>query len=85
MSVGRVVGARSEARRSQRGPGDVRPFGAATEASYFAQIAPTVVFGPGVLSDAEGAVAHGPREYMDVAEVREATNAVERTLRTLVR
>ncbi|WP_231184612.1 M20 family metallopeptidase [Haladaptatus sp. DYF46] len=65
--------------------GDVRPFGAATEASYFAAVAPTVVFGPGVLSDDNGAVAHGPREYVDVDEVRAAADAVERTLRTLVR
>jgi acetylornithine deacetylase len=65
--------------------GDVRPFGAATEASYFAAVAPTVVFGPGVLSDDDGAVAHGPREYVDVDEVRAAADAVGRTLRTLVR
>ncbi|MFH5797666.1 M20 family metallopeptidase [Haladaptatus sp. CMAA 1911] len=65
--------------------GDVRPFGAATEASYFAAVAPTVVFGPGVLSDDDGAVAHGPREYVDVGEVRAAADAVERTLRTFVR
>jgi acetylornithine deacetylase len=65
--------------------GDVRPFGAATEASYFAKVAPTVVFGPGVLSDDDGAVAHGPREYVDVGEVRAAADAVGQALRTLVR
>lgn len=64
--------------------GEVRPFGAATEASYFARVAPTVVFGPGVLSDDEGAVAHGPREYVDVADVRAAADAVRGTLLTLV-
>ncbi|MGA9401034.1 M20 family metallopeptidase [Haladaptatus sp.] len=64
--------------------GEVRPFGAATEASYFAQAAPTVVFGPGVLSDDEGAVAHAPGEYVDVDEVTAAASAVTRTLRTLV-
>ncbi len=65
--------------------GEVRPFGAATEASYFAQMAPTVVFGPGVLSDDEGAVAHGPREYVDIHQVNAAADAVAETLRTLVR
>lgn len=55
--------------------GAVRPFGAATEASYFAP-APTVVFGPGHLADEEGAVAHAEREYVDVASVRAAATAV---------
>ncbi|SDC76026.1 M20 family metallopeptidase [Natrinema hispanicum] len=64
--------------------GDVRPFTAATEASYFAADAPTVVFGPGVLADDEGAVAHAPREYVRVAAVREAARALEETLATLL-
>jgi acetylornithine deacetylase/succinyl-diaminopimelate desuccinylase-like protein len=46
------------------GAGEVRPFGAATEASFFAAAAPTVVFGPGVLADDHGAVAHADREYV---------------------
>ncbi len=57
--------------------GAVRPFGAATEASYFAGKAPTVVFGPGVLSDEFGAVAHSGREYVDRREVERAADAVE--------
>ena len=64
--------------------GEVRPFTAATEASYFAADAPTVVFGPGVLADDEGAVAHAPREYVRVDAVREAARALEETVRTLV-
>ncbi|SEW22519.1 M20 family metallopeptidase [Natrinema salifodinae] len=64
--------------------GDVRPFTAATEASYFAADAPTVVFGPGVLADDEGAVAHAPREYVRVEAVREAARALEATLAGLV-
>jgi acetylornithine deacetylase/succinyl-diaminopimelate desuccinylase-like protein len=56
--------------------GDVRPFGAATEASYFAKSAPTVVFGPGVLADDEGAVAHADREYVDRKDVETAACAV---------
>ncbi|WP_339104641.1 M20 family metallopeptidase [Haloterrigena salinisoli] len=64
--------------------GAVRPFTAATEASYFAADAPTVVFGPGVLADDEGAVAHAPREYVRVDAVRDAARALEETLRTLV-
>jgi acetylornithine deacetylase len=63
--------------------GAVRPFGAATEASYFAP-APTVVFGPGVLADDEGAVAHAEREYVRVSEVRQAAEAVESALATLL-
>ncbi|WP_135533560.1 M20/M25/M40 family metallo-hydrolase [Halostella pelagica] len=63
--------------------GEVRPFTAATEASYFAADAPTVVFGPGYLADEEGAVAHSDREYVPVDEVREAAEAVEATLDAL--
>ncbi|WP_227355476.1 M20/M25/M40 family metallo-hydrolase [Haladaptatus salinisoli] len=66
------------------GGGEVRPFGAATEASYFARVAPTVVFGPGVLADDEGAVAHGPREYVRTDEVETAADAVTETLRKLL-
>ncbi|WP_144901495.1 M20 family metallopeptidase [Halobellus captivus] len=57
------------------GSGVVRPFSAATEASYFSP-APVVVFGPGVLADDEGAVAHADREYVDVADVRRAAAAL---------
>ncbi|QLH81818.1 M20 family metallopeptidase [Halosimplex pelagicum] len=56
--------------------GGVRPFGAATEASYFAEHAPTVVFGPGDLADDEGAVAHSEREYVRRDEVGAAARAV---------
>jgi acetylornithine deacetylase len=55
--------------------GVVRPFGAATEASYFAP-SPTVVFGPGNLADDEGAVAHAEREYVETASVRAAAAAL---------
>jgi acetylornithine deacetylase len=65
------------------GSGAVRPFTAATEASYFAP-APVVVFGPGVLADAEGAVAHADREYVDVADVRRAAAALTDTAQRLV-
>ena len=63
--------------------GDVRAFGAATEASHFAPAAPTVVFGPGVLADDEGAVAHAEREYVRLPEVRAAADAVTAALSTL--
>ncbi len=59
------------------GSGRVRPFTAATEAAYFARRAPTVVFGPGVLADDDGAVAHADREYVRVEDVRRAADAVE--------
>ncbi|MFB6217635.1 MAG: M20 family metallopeptidase [Halobacteriaceae archaeon] len=63
--------------------GEVRPFGAATEASYFAADAPTVVFGPGVLADDDGAVAHSEREYVELPDVEAAADAVETALREL--
>jgi acetylornithine deacetylase len=63
--------------------GAVRPFTAATEASYFAP-APTVVFGPGVLADETGPVAHADREYVDVDEVRRAATALSETAAALV-
>ncbi|WP_423751309.1 M20 family metallopeptidase [Salinirarus marinus] len=73
-----------EARRASEGSGgDVRPFTAATEASYFAP-APTVVFGPGVLADDDGAVAHADREYVRLGEVEAAADALTATLETLV-
>lgn len=64
--------------------GDVRPFAAATEASYFAEEAPTVVFGPGVLADADGPVAHSAREYVDRRAVSRAAAAVRETVTTYV-
>jgi len=64
--------------------GAVRPFEAATEASYFADHGPTVVFGPGVLSDDVGAVAHSKREYVRLSEVRAAARAVRETVERLL-
>jgi acetylornithine deacetylase len=65
------------------GSGAVRPFTAATEASYFAP-APVVVFGPGVLADEEGAVAHADREYVRVGDVRRAAAALTDAVSELV-
>lgn len=67
------------------GAGEVRPFSAATEASYFASEASTVVFGPGVLADGEGAVAHGDREYVELEQVRRAAAILEEALPRLAR
>ncbi|WP_436934954.1 M20 family metallopeptidase [Halovenus marina] len=64
--------------------GEVRAFGAATEASYFADDAPTVVFGPGVLADDEGPVAHAEREYVSRAEVERAAVAVQEAVERLL-
>ncbi|PSQ00988.1 succinyl-diaminopimelate desuccinylase [Halobacteriales archaeon QS_4_70_19] len=64
--------------------GDTRAFGAATEASYFAADAPTVVFGPGVLADDEGAVAHAEREYVRREDVVAAGEAVRETVASLL-
>ena len=66
------------------GAGGPEPFGAATEASYFADDAPTVVFGPGVLADDEGPVAHSQREYVRRSDVERAAEIVEAALRSLV-
>ncbi|MFB6154494.1 MAG: M20/M25/M40 family metallo-hydrolase [Haloferacaceae archaeon] len=63
--------------------GGVRPFTAATEASYFAP-APVVVFGPGVLADDVGAVAHSDREYVRVESVRQAAEALTDAVASLV-
>jgi acetylornithine deacetylase len=60
--------------------GEIRPFTAASEASYFAKQAPTVIFGPGHLADEEGAVAHSEREYVLIKEVRAAADAVEESI-----
>lgn len=64
--------------------GAVRPFEAATEASYFADHGPTVVFGPGVLSDEAGAVAHSKREYVRLSAIRAAARAVRETVERLL-
>lgn len=64
--------------------GTVRPFGAATEAAQFAGRAPTVVFGPGVLADDEGPVAHSPREYVDQGDVARAAGVLTETIGTLL-
>ncbi|MFB6268331.1 MAG: M20 family metallopeptidase [Halobacterium sp.] len=66
------------------GAGSPRPFGAATEASYFADDAPTVVFGPGVLADDDGPVAHSQREYVRRSDVERAADVVTDALRSLV-
>ncbi|MFW6385452.1 MAG: M20 family metallopeptidase [Halodesulfurarchaeum sp.] len=66
------------------GAGNVRPFGAATEASYFSKRAPTVVFGPGDLSDDDGPVAHSDREYVRIESVRRAASILRTALGELV-
>jgi len=63
--------------------GECRPFGAATEASHFADGAPVVVFGPGVLADEHGPVAHAEREYVHLSDVEAAARAVRETVETL--
>lgn len=64
--------------------GDIRPFGAATEASYFAAHSPTVVFGPGVLADNHGPVAHAQREYVPVSQLHEAARILDEAVARLV-
>jgi acetylornithine deacetylase len=50
----------------------VRPFDAATEAAFFAPYMPVVVFGPGLISDGDQAIAHSEHEYVPVEEVERA-------------
>lgn len=64
--------------------GKIRAFEAATEASYFAANGPTVVFGPGVLADEEGPVAHADREYISREEIADAAEAVQVTVETIL-
>ncbi|WP_430505869.1 M20 family metallopeptidase [Haloparvum sp. PAK95] len=64
--------------------GEIRPFEAATEASYFADDAPTVVFGPGVLADEEGPVAHSNREYISLSAIADAASDLSETLEILM-
>jgi acetylornithine deacetylase/succinyl-diaminopimelate desuccinylase len=65
--------------------GEVRAFGAATEASYFAPHAPTVVFGPGELTDADGPVAHSDREYVRLSEIESAASILKTTIETILK
>jgi acetylornithine deacetylase len=61
----------------------VRAFEAATEASYLAQHAPVVVFGPGAISEEDGTpVAHSEREYVRTEEVTKAADALTRFLQS---
>jgi acetylornithine deacetylase/succinyl-diaminopimelate desuccinylase len=64
--------------------GEIRAFGAAAEAAYFADDAPTVIFGPGVLADEHGPVAHSQREYVRKAAIGRAADAVSETIETLL-
>ncbi|MFC5970450.1 M20/M25/M40 family metallo-hydrolase [Halomarina salina] len=64
------------------GAGPPRQFTAATEASYFAP-APVVVFGPGVLVDDVGPVAHGRREYVRRGDVERASEVLGAALDSL--
>ncbi len=68
----------------EAGAGEPRTFGAATEAAYFAEMAPTVVFGPGVLSDEDGPVAHGEREYVKIESVKAAEEILAGALSSLL-
>lgn len=67
-------------REAVRGTGReprVRPFEAATEASYLARRMPVVVFGPGLIQEEDGTpVAHSEREYVRTDEVRKAADAL---------
>lgn len=64
--------------------GEIRPFGAATEASYFANDAPTVVFGPGSLADEDGPVAHSDREYVTQSAIADASRYLGETIESLL-
>lgn len=61
------------ASRTLRSGEEIRSFAAATEPFYVAPNAPTVVFGPGVLADEEGPVAHADIEYVKRSDIAAAT------------
>ena len=69
---------------SEASGGEIRPFGAATEASYFAEDAPVVVFGPGVLADQQGPVAHADREYVHRSDVEAAADILREAIEALL-
>jgi acetylornithine deacetylase/succinyl-diaminopimelate desuccinylase len=69
---------------AQASGGEIRPFGAAAEAAYFAQHAPTAVFGPGVLVDDDGPVAHADREYVRRDDLTAASDALLGTISELL-
>jgi len=58
----------------------VRPFDAATEAAFFAPHMPVIVFGPGLISDGDQAIAHSEREFVPVPEVEDATRILSQFL-----
>lgn len=62
---------------------DIRPFAAATEASFFAEKGPTVIFGPGDLSDEDGPVAHSDREHVDIKSVNKAVEILKKAINSL--
>jgi acetylornithine deacetylase/succinyl-diaminopimelate desuccinylase len=64
--------------------GEIRAFEAATEASYFAVNTPTVVFGPGILADEDGPVAHAEREYVTRSAVADAAGVIQETVERLL-
>ena len=54
----------------------VRPFDAATEAAFFAPHMPVAVFGPGLISDGDQAIAHSEHEFVPVEQVERAEDAL---------
>jgi acetylornithine deacetylase/succinyl-diaminopimelate desuccinylase-like protein len=62
------------------GAGRLRPFGAAAESSAYTRIAPTIIFGPGKLTDEKGPVAHSEREYIKTSEVEKAGDILRKTV-----
>lgn len=66
------------------GAGELRAFTAATEASLFTDFGvPIVIFGPGYISDGEGAVAHSEREYIPRDQLEKSYNILGDTLSEL--
>jgi len=59
---------------------EIRPFDAATEAAFFSPDMPVIVFGPGLISDGEQAIAHSEREFVPVPEVQRATEILSQFL-----
>lgn len=61
-----------------------RAFTAATEASLFASFdVPIAIFGPGYISDPDGAVAHSKREYVPEDQLEESLGILEDSISEL--
>jgi acetylornithine deacetylase len=63
---------------------EIRPFSVAAESSFLQRYMPVAVFGPGLIADEDGPIAHSDREYLDTEELAVAVDVMERFLEDAV-